>query len=253
MRHQAEPQVPEETVIPAAHGGSRTLGASTPRCVVLHFGPAEPPKELFTALAARAVEVDFVAHPALAMAQLVIAERAARRLARMPDRPRPPGVILVVVDPSRWDALAALIDAAAKYAPRAALWQYDPALSPRLGALRAPPATGAPAVGPVQDARPTHAARITAPPAPMAARSAESPPASAPILRLVGTPVEAPANRREDAPAAAYAPTPAPFTITDELAANDDHADRLPELTPTELEALLHGGLGQRGERGGRG
>lgn len=129
------------------------------RCVVLcppRSGAAQAPVELRHALAPRARTIEATDDALTAMSALVELERGFTR-----GEHRDP-MLLLLVEPDRLGpAAAALVASVSKYAPRAAVWRFDPRAERRLAPYTADAADSV-----------TRAPRPFSPPGPRAPRPA---------------------------------------------------------------------------------
>lgn len=121
-----------DSSVAGATSGSALAAA---RCVLWSPQESSPSPELTAVLAARGVTISLATNRFEAVAMLVEMERLARP--PTPGAPRAFPAILIVDRPAELVAAPDVVRVAGRYAPRVAIWSFEPARTPRLAAVRA--------------------------------------------------------------------------------------------------------------------
>ncbi len=279
MRHRAEQDAATPQSVARGRRDEHVALSARAACVLLCRGV--PPADLMEMLRRKELRPAVVGTLSAALAELIVIEKRGEGAgAREP-------VILLVVEPGEFADLDALVDAAARSAPRAVLWRFARGSTPRLASL-----TGDRTKPPVSKKATAVAAyagaNASTPPKPAPAvtpTKAEAPePAARPVItfvpnwpvqhqRVIQTRVLTPDGYAAPISApSAPAPVPAPphkLRLVDAddsrhasgmngngVSTNDrraSDAERMPEpvvLSPEEVKLLLSSDAGDGGGNG---
>lgn len=115
--------------------GAKGPHAFTPRCVLWHTAQTELPGELLTSLTKHIGRVTVCTDGFAALAEACLTERDRRQAGSSATGSSGSGGVLLLVQPQSLADAAAILGAAAEFAPSLGQWMYDRTSNPKLRAI----------------------------------------------------------------------------------------------------------------------